>query len=40
MSNPKLRVKLRALIVEAEGHFAITVMAALIVVPLILWLTS
>ncbi len=38
MTHPKLRLKLRALIVEAEGHFAIIVVAALISVPLIFWL--
>jgi hypothetical protein len=38
MSHPKLRVKLRALIVEAEGHLAVVVMAVLIGIPLILWL--
>ncbi len=38
MSRPKLSLKLNSFKAVAEGYFAIVVMAALIGVPLILWL--
>ena len=40
MFPPKLRFKLKSFTAEAEGHFAVVIMAALIGIPLILWLTS